>query len=599
VTPRLARVSSLIVRAVLALGVTGCISAPEQVEPMCSTTNDCASGEVCEEGVCWGNPPAGPFFITVTPPADRDLMPVELEMSELPQDGYTGDLTLDNPARITARVEQFCPTGCANAAIPATITVRRPSKFVGGPGFQTVFGVTNVAAETGPTLDRKLPETKPDDPLYTITIVPDGRGDSPASTSQPAQLVPPIQLTLKVTPPHTEMGTVILGGDMLVTITGNVQSSIGAKLPHYRVVALGRWAEDQPTTEVSTVAYTDTSGKYTLQLSPGLVGTIDVVARSYDPETAPVLHTGPIQPVSSTINLVQPAELGNPVPVHVTIRGLTAGGQVGPIVGATVSVSAVTASGFSNPAFAALTAAPTSVTDATGSVDVQLLDGDAFVGLYKLRVIPPAGSNLGVIYDRDFELADDHSDIRLPSRIALHGVLVDSTGAPLGGVSVTAKPALKLEWALDTRAQQFLAQIPAATASTPETGDFVVFLDAQIGDTWASYDLAFEPATSSRAPNAVQSQIDIPRDITRTDDDLGTITIPAAAFVHGRIVDHRPNPVEGGEIRVFRAPVYTNPNNADLCRQAAHAPAGCPIPAVLLGHGTSDDLGIVRLTLPR
>lgn len=568
---------------------------------MCSTTSDCASGEVCEEGVCWGNPPPGPFFVTITPPADRDLMPVELSMSELPQDGYIGDLTLDNPARVTARFEQFCVSDCTHDPIRTTVTIRRSSQFVGGPGFQTVFGTSDspTASMTAATLDLKLPATQPSDSVYTVTVVPDGRGDSPSTTAGPAQLVPPLRLSLSVTQSVTELGTVILGGDSLVTITGSVQSSIGTKLPHYRVVAFGHWAEDQPATEVSTVAYTDTSGKYTLQLSAGLVGSVDIVAKSYDPDLTPILHTGPIQPIAQAINLVQPAEIGMAVPVHVTIRGLTAGGQVGPIAGATVSVSAVTPSGFSNPAFAALTSASTSVTDATGSVDLQLLDGDAFVGLYKLRVVPPAGSNLGVIYDQAFELADDHSDIRLPSRIALHGVLVDSDGVPLGGVAVTAKPSLKFQWALDTRQQQFLAQIPAATASTPETGDFVVFLDPQIDGTWASYDFAFEPATSSHAPNTIVSQLDIPRDTTRLDDDLGTIQIPDAAFIHGRIVDHRPNPVEGGEIRIFHAPVYANPSNADLCSQAAHAPAGCPIPAILLGHGTSDDLGIVRLTLPR
>jgi hypothetical protein len=166
-------------------------------------------------------------------------------------------------------------------------------------------------------------------------------------------------------------------------------------------------------------------------------------------------------------------------------------------------------------------------------------------------------------------------------------------------VAVTAQPSLKLNWSLDDHSQQFLAQIPAATAITPDTGDFVVFVDPQIGDVWATYDLAFEPATSSHAPNLVKTQIDIPRDAGRTDDDLGTIQIPEAAFIHGRIVDHSTNPVEGGEVRVFATPIYMNPNNADLCIQTMHVPPGCPIPAVLLGHGTSDGLGIVRLTLPR
>ena len=59
--------------AVCLLASAGCLSVPEGPIPQCETSADCdrAHGEVCEEGVCWGNPPAGPFAAIVSPPSER------------------------------------------------------------------------------------------------------------------------------------------------------------------------------------------------------------------------------------------------------------------------------------------------------------------------------------------------------------------------------------------------------------------------------------------------------------------------------------------------------------------------------------------------
>jgi hypothetical protein len=199
-----------------------------------------------------------------------------------------------------------------------------------------------------------------------------------------------------------------------------------------------------------------------------------------------------------------------------------------------------------------------------------------------------------VILDDEFTLGDDHSDIRLSPRLAVHGIVVDENGDPIGGVAVTAQAALRFMWSLEAAPQAFVAEVPAATSITSDAGDFVVFVDPLITGAWGSYDFAFEPATSSTSPNWVVPQIDVPREPMRTDFDLGVVRSPSAAFIHGRIVDRSTNPVGGGEVRIFTTPSYPT-----LCAEAQHAPAGCPIPAILEGHGTSDDVGVVRMRLPR
>ena len=76
--------------------------------------------------------------------------------------------------------------------------------------------------------------------------------------------------------------------------------------------------------------------------------------------------------------------------------------------------------------------------------------------------------------------------------------------------------------------------------------------------------------------------------------DLEEVTIPDAAYLHGSIVDAGGAPVEGSSLRIFRLS-----DNESVCREVTNAPAECSGDARALGHGESDDGGIVRLSLPR
>lgn len=578
----------MILRVLVLLGAAGCLSLPENNQPQCKSTDDCEGPEVCEEGVCWGDPPSGPFMVVITPPNERgDLVPVESRLDAIPGNGWTGDLTLETGVTFSGRVESFCTGSCDHTALAATITVTRPSSFAGGPGFRALVAAMPGVPQSEASFSLVLPHTT--DVPYTVTVVPDGRGDSPDQTVTPAQIVPPMQVQLSLAGSTDRLFQ--LGGAVLPVIDGSVQTALGGKLQHYRVVALGHWQPDAPTTEVSTVAYTGSDGRFTLTLSPGIVDNIDVVAKSYD-GPAPVLHLGSIAPQTGTFTIVQPANIGNVIDVPIRIRGVNGSGEVIPVGGAVVSVAATTTPVFPSTAFSTVLSEDTTGND--GTVHLKLLDGTTYSTQYTLRVIPPASSNFGVIYDDDFKLELDHSDIRLTTRLAVHGVVVDPLGNPIPGVAVTAQPAVRFMWSLDAPRQAFLSEIPTATAITTDAGDFVVFVDPIVAGSWGSYDFALEPAVGSGSPNWLVPQVDLPREPNRTDFDLGSVAIPTAANIHGRIVDRNTTPVPGGEIRIF-----TIPSDPTLCMQAQHAPAGCPIPAILEGHGPSDDAGVVRIRLAR
>jgi hypothetical protein len=162
----------------------------------------------------------------------------------------------------------------------------------------------------------------------------------------------------------------------------------------------------------------------------------------------------------------------------------------------------------------------------------------------------------------------------------------------LSGVSVTAHPSLGFTWYLDPDAQEFLSEIPAATTTTPDTGEFVVWVDPTIGSVFGHYDVDFEPSDNATVPAWSQS-VDMPRD-NSTSVSLDTVAIPSPAYIHGHLVDPNSAPVDGGEIKLFQVLTDTS-----ICGMVTHAPDGCPIPAPLLGRGTSDAGGELRLTLPR
>jgi hypothetical protein len=558
---------------------------------MCETSNDCdhAHGEVCEEGVCWGNPPPGPFAAVVSPPSTRhDLSPREIPQVAIPDFGLMSDLALEAPVQVSGRITAFCPSptsGCDSMIAGATVTVARRSQFQGGPGFKTIVNVDTDSFAI------PVPRTGAGDDPYTVTIVPDG-GRQPGAASGPAAQVPPLRTHVSLAD-NKSLGAIELGGMGLPVISGSLTNGLGG-LAGYRVSALGRWDATESPSVVSTVGVTDANGGYAVVLSGDLVGTVELVVRPPAGTVGATVHLTNIDATkSSQRNIVEPATLGADTKLTVHVNGVSQGGMISSVPGATVSVT-----GLVTNTLTSFAVNDEQVTDQNGDVTLHLLDGAGIAGTYRMSITPPASSNLGVLFDQKVALAPgplSSAMMQLASRVALRGQIVDSAHKPLGNVAVTARPSLRFLWTLDAAPQTFVSAIPAATAvTTPDDGQFVVWVDANIAQIWGDYDLVFEPPATSRAPTYVKTEVEIPRDGTLDSVTLDDIVLPDAAFVHGGITGPDGQPVENAELKL-----YLVSSELKLCSEVAHAPSSCPIPAQLQGRGTSDAAGMVRLALPR
>lgn len=178
----------------VAIAVTGCISAEpgdQGLPPMCSESSDCdqGSGEICDEGVCWGGPPDVQFAAVLVPPLGRGDLPVAvLPRLVIAADGSIGGLDFPESVAIHGRVLLACPDlaegdvpgyACGDAeSVAAQIVIERGPGFEGGPTYsRTVPALAGI----GPGQDAFFFLVPRDpDAEYRITIVPADDGEDGA-----------------------------------------------------------------------------------------------------------------------------------------------------------------------------------------------------------------------------------------------------------------------------------------------------------------------------------------------------------------------------------------------------------------------------------
>lgn len=563
----------------LFLLLAGCLSVPDTAQPMCASNDDCSSGTVCYQQVCYGDPPTGTYAAVLSPPSDRvDLAQVEMPAIALPGNGDLGALALEAPGAFAGTLQAICPrpADCVtNTPLGATITITHPSAIANGLPFRAAITTSSASFQVA----------VPHGDDYTVLIMPAGRGDSPAGGVTAAQIVPPLRLTgVKIGGDH-ETTALSLGGLDLATIDGTLTDANKFALPSYRVVAMGKWDENSDASEVSTVAYTASDGKFHLVLAKGVVGYLEIVAKPYG-GLGPTFHLGNLAVESQERTLSMPSGAGSDKTVDLHITALDGSGKTVDVSGARVTLGA--SAKVSLGSYVSVSA--TDTTDNSGHVKLHVLDGELFAQSYQLQIVPPASSTFGAVFGQSIAL--DAKDVVLPSRVSIRGKVVDATGAALSGVSVTARPALNFTWNLQGDAQAFLGEIPAAITTTGTGGEFVVWVDPLIAGVFGHYDLSFEPSQIGVVAQ-YSTTVDMPRD-SSTSVALDTLQIPAAAYLHADLVDRMGNPVEGAEIKLYQVGA-----NMDVCDLVAYPPAGCPVPAPLVARGTADTAGEARLAVGR
>ncbi|MEO6776560.1 MAG: hypothetical protein ABI467_26695 [Kofleriaceae bacterium] len=586
----------------IALATAGCLQVPEPAKPECTRDADCetALGEVCNTGTCYGGPPAGTYAATLTPPSDRlDLTSSEIASLQLPANGDLGTFGLEAPVRISGRIEAFCPGGtttCAGTSLAATVLVTRAPLFPGGTGFSASTTSKGGLPHGTSSFSLAVPITHAGEPGYVVTFTPGGGGllPPPNGTPSAAELAPPGSQTVALTA-NTDLGTITLGSATSPVVSGQLTDSGGHPLVKYRVVARGRLAAGGAITDVSSVAYT-TTGAYAVTLSDSAVAPIAIVATPYDSNVvAPTLTLPGLDVHGGTKTLAQPANLGNKVAVSIPIVGLSGNGAIVPVAGAHVTVSGSYTAPIAGGASATLSVETT--TGDSGLAVLTLLDGMTLSASYTLNVIPPASSELGVVFGQALPL-DTIAGIRLPPRIALRGHVHDAAGLAVGNLSVTARPALRFAWSAPPELAAFIAEIPAPTAVTADAGDYVIYVDRSVdlfqNTVWGDYDLEFDAPAGASIASWTLPDLEIPRDPSLATLDVPDTTLPETAYLHGQLADPNHLRVSDGELRIFAIST-----DASLCSSAPYPPADCVVPARLAGHAASGSDGTVKLALPR
>lgn len=572
---------------------TGCLTLPQTAVPECESDADCnqSAGEVCDETVCWGAPPTGAFSAIVGPPASaQNRVPAEYREFTMPDHGWLGDLVVDIPVTVSGQLTFICapPTSCSDLQ-GATIVITRPSRIPGAPPFRSV-----VTVDVGPTnsakYEFKVPRTNPalGDEAFQVTVVPNSRDNNLVGAPAPAVL-PPLRITIDAA---TDVKRdIVVGGATLPTLAGRLTSATGGGLAGYRVSARGRWAGDTVASDVSTAVDTDANGNYTLLLSPDLVGGVEISADPSVPGAGTLFaKLRSVAQNNTNIDIQVPAGLTAPTPLNFKLVGTAGSGEVSPIAGAVVTISTEMKNPLLPSYASGIRLGSTATSNADGVARFNLIGyREGAIINYELQIQPPATSQFRAVFGDRFTVADA-STRQLEPRIAVRGILGRSDGTAVPNVSITARPNADYLASLEPDAQAFATQLALGTATTDDSGEFVIWVDPPLV-TASTYDLIFEPADNASEPRWSVTQAVTPMPRT-TSMNVGTFISPDAAHVRGRITDPTGRALGGGELRIFRQ------GSTHPC-SVGNTNATCVTPAALIGRATADDDGIVRLTLPR
>jgi hypothetical protein len=609
----------------LALAASACINSVDDggPAPMCEDSSDCdtASGEICDQGVCWGDPPEDVTFAAVlVPPDERTDLPVAIVPAlAIADDGTIVGLDFPPAVTISGRVLLACPPievdpdpvyDCGpERSVGAQITIERASPFPGGP----VISRTIVAAgAVGPGEDA-FSFMVPKDPSaeYRITITPDDSagGDMIA----PGELAPPRQLTITADADQ-EVDWVLGDPDALKTIHGCVQNVVGDGSPYagMHVQALGRWSQLSPLTRASSRSYTDESGCFTLRVPIRMLDEFDILVQPAPGAILPTLRLkgefvrDPVEGeiVEHVIDppLVMPSAPA-PTSFRLPVEAPSSAGGPERVPGAAVRLTTVFPLPDSESRDIEVTFTAEAVTSALDAVEPGVAAVDLYPGseqnrTYQVQVVPPPDSQFQSAFDLVVPVGVGGSagvlePVTLSRRAALTGVALTHAGEPVASapVAATAASALRLTVQSD-EVGAILDQLQFPSATTDEAGSFLVWVDRVLVGQQATYDLDVSPAPfASDAPSWTFEDIAIPAEGESV--DLGELVLPEASYARGTVRDRRGQPVVGAELRLYQL------GAADYCTRILEiGSADCEPPAHLRGIWASDENGLVKVVLP-
>jgi hypothetical protein len=582
---------------------------------MCTSTDECDGTAICDQGVCWGDPPDTTLFAAVViPPADRpDLAPAEIAGVQIAPDGTISGLEFAETIQFHGRIIIGCGAnqseGCGpSALVPAQVIVERSASFPGGPEYRrTVITNVEVAADED-SFSVSLPKDGKD---YRVTVVPDEAllNSQVDPTGNQIQAPPyAMQITADA---DQEIDLEIGKPDQLKTIQGCVNSSTGTGdlFEGMHVHALGRWAQEDEPTRASSIVTTDAEGCFSLAVPIDMLNSFDIVAQPGPGLTLPTIRLfgenvpDPLFPGEPENHYLEPLVMpnaANPVIFRLPLYGLSSGGAPEPISGATVTMDTT----FKLPPSEERDIEVSFSAKATSNGIGEPEEGVAVIELYPgsfdnnrsytIRVLSPPNSEFSSVFASNVDIGTGEGvleGLALERRVVVSGALAKADSEPLPATPLTVRPSPLMRRALTTAADRaILDNLQFASVLSGETGEFLLWLDRDLLGLTAQYDFELSPPDFSSAPTWTFEDIILdPNRAGQESVDLGVLTLPAASYARGLVRDPDGHVVPGAEVRWFQLPPPQE------CQSAA---TDCDIPARLLGIWESDEVGQVVAVLP-
>jgi hypothetical protein len=615
-------VRRLLACSIAALGLAGCISNEPPVDALpvqCEVTADCdaEAGEVCDEGVCWGDPPDRARFAAIlVPPAGRTDLPVAvLPELAIASDGGMAGIAFPEAILVRGRVLLACPAGdapyaCgAEESVGATIRVERASAFSGGPPYTRLIEAAPGAGPGQSAFSFLLPRDP--DAEYRITIQPADTvgGDSIA----PGEIAPPRQINLRADTDR-EVDWVLGDPADLKVVRGCVQNVLGdgSDYAAMRVAAFGRWTKLSPLERASSRSITGPDGCFELSVPRKMLDEFDITVTPAAGVTLPTytLHGEFVRDPAEgeqAVHTIDPPLLmpiaPAPIPFRLPLDVRSAAGGLERVAGADVRLTTVLAPPAQEEGrdveirFTAQAVSSGVGSPEPGIAEVVLYPGDEGSRSYLVSVVPPSDSQVQSLFQREVAVGAAGGAVldalTLERRIAVRGTALQPDDQPVVNAPMEARPSALFRLLLEQEALELaVEQLPVPTTTTDGSGGFVLWLDSVLVGEAASYDIDVTPPPFSGAPSWSFEDVAVVRSEEGT-LDLGTRRLPEPSFARAVVTDQAGAPVPDAELHIYQLP----PD--DYCaRQPSIAGGECEPTAKLRGTWRSDEQGNIRVVLP-